>query len=196
MVWAGLASLFFLFAVCWQQFHIVKQHFGFMMLYKAKNKDRDRHGFSAGPLVVAGFAADTPGNVRAAHPAAVDASRAATGMGAGGGARTVRHSGHGLAATASAKAARRSADELAQAGTAAHRDSAAMAGAAERFALRSGWNPAGGHRAGAVPQLPVPSPDVVPQSQPLYRARSAASATDWRRAWCRTSGSILPSPSD
>jgi hypothetical protein len=45
MVWAGLASLFFLFAVCWQQFHIVKQHFGFMMLYKAKNQDRDRSDF-------------------------------------------------------------------------------------------------------------------------------------------------------
>ncbi|MDP8989296.1 MAG: hypothetical protein M3N41_04355 [Acidobacteriota bacterium] len=39
-VWAGFGSLFFLFAVCWQQFHIVKQHFGFMMLYKGKNKDR------------------------------------------------------------------------------------------------------------------------------------------------------------
>jgi len=34
-----------LFAVCWQQFHIVKQHFGFVMLYKAKNKDRDRADF-------------------------------------------------------------------------------------------------------------------------------------------------------
>ena len=45
MVWAGLISLFFLFAVCWQQFHIVKQHFGFMMLYKAKGKDRDRTDF-------------------------------------------------------------------------------------------------------------------------------------------------------
>jgi len=42
MVFAGYASLFFLFAVCWQQFHIVKQHFGFTMLYKAKNKERDR----------------------------------------------------------------------------------------------------------------------------------------------------------
>src|SRR5579863_8510274 len=40
IVWAGFGSLFFLFAVCWQQFHIVKQHFGFMMLYKGKNKDR------------------------------------------------------------------------------------------------------------------------------------------------------------
>src|SRR5579871_46473 len=40
VVWAGFGSLFFLFAVCWQQFHIVKQHFGFMMLYKGKNKDR------------------------------------------------------------------------------------------------------------------------------------------------------------
>jgi hypothetical protein len=40
MVLVGYGSLFFLFAVCWQQFHIVKQHFGFMMLYKGKNKDR------------------------------------------------------------------------------------------------------------------------------------------------------------
>jgi hypothetical protein len=33
-----------LFAVCWQQFHIVKQHFGFMMLYKAKTRiDRPHH---------------------------------------------------------------------------------------------------------------------------------------------------------
>ena len=38
---AGYGSLFLLLAVCWQHFHIVKQHFGFVMLYKAKNKDRD-----------------------------------------------------------------------------------------------------------------------------------------------------------
>jgi hypothetical protein len=41
MVWAGQGSLFFLFAVCWQHFHIAKQHFGFVMLWKAKNKERD-----------------------------------------------------------------------------------------------------------------------------------------------------------
>ena len=41
----GYGSLFFLFAVCWQHFHIVKQHFGFMMLYKAKNADRDPWDF-------------------------------------------------------------------------------------------------------------------------------------------------------
>src|SRR5882672_4664774 len=45
MALAGHASLFFLLAVAWQQFHIVKQHFGFMMLYKGKNKDRDRKDF-------------------------------------------------------------------------------------------------------------------------------------------------------
>src|SRR5262249_13642173 len=28
MVWAGLGSLYMLLAVCWQHFHIVKQHFG------------------------------------------------------------------------------------------------------------------------------------------------------------------------
>jgi len=42
---AGLASWFFLFAVSWQHFHIVKQHFGFVMLYKAKNGERDRTDF-------------------------------------------------------------------------------------------------------------------------------------------------------
>jgi hypothetical protein len=41
MALAGYASLFFLLAFCWQQFHVVKQHFGFVMLYKAKNRERD-----------------------------------------------------------------------------------------------------------------------------------------------------------
>jgi hypothetical protein len=45
MALGGQASLFFLFATCWQQFHVVKQHFGFVMLYKAKNKERDRKDF-------------------------------------------------------------------------------------------------------------------------------------------------------
>lgn len=42
---AGYASVFFLAAFCWQQFHVTKQHFGIMMLYKAKNRDRDRLDF-------------------------------------------------------------------------------------------------------------------------------------------------------
>jgi hypothetical protein len=42
MVMLGYAWLFFLFAVCWQHFHIAKQHFGFVMLYKAKNRERDK----------------------------------------------------------------------------------------------------------------------------------------------------------
>jgi hypothetical protein len=41
MVSLGQASLFYLIAVCWQHFHIAKQHFGFVMLWKAKNKERD-----------------------------------------------------------------------------------------------------------------------------------------------------------
>jgi hypothetical protein len=36
----GHAALFFLAAFLWQQFHVVKQHFGFVMLYKAKNRER------------------------------------------------------------------------------------------------------------------------------------------------------------
>lgn len=44
-VWAGYADLFFVFAFCWQQLHVTKQHFGFMMLYKGKNGDRERVDF-------------------------------------------------------------------------------------------------------------------------------------------------------
>jgi len=41
MAMAGQLALFYLFAICWQHFHIAKQHFGFMMLWKAKNQERD-----------------------------------------------------------------------------------------------------------------------------------------------------------
>ena len=37
----GHVSLFFLGAFIWQQFHVVKQHFGFVMIYKAKNRERN-----------------------------------------------------------------------------------------------------------------------------------------------------------
>lgn len=40
-VLAGQGALFFLFAVCWQHYHITKQHVGFVMLWKAKNRERD-----------------------------------------------------------------------------------------------------------------------------------------------------------
>ena len=40
MALTGHAALFFMAAFCWQQFHVVKQHFGFVMLYKAKNRER------------------------------------------------------------------------------------------------------------------------------------------------------------
>ena len=40
-VYAGQGALFFLFAVCWQHYHITKQHLGFVMLWKAKNRERD-----------------------------------------------------------------------------------------------------------------------------------------------------------
>jgi len=40
-VYFGQAALFFLFAVCWQHYHISKQHVGFVMLWKAKNRERD-----------------------------------------------------------------------------------------------------------------------------------------------------------
>ena len=41
MVSIGQAPLFYLFAVCWQHYHIAKQHYGLIMLWKAKAKDRD-----------------------------------------------------------------------------------------------------------------------------------------------------------
>jgi hypothetical protein len=40
MALTGHAAIFFLAAFCWQQFHVTKQHFGFVMLYKAKNRER------------------------------------------------------------------------------------------------------------------------------------------------------------
>ena len=85
MVWAGLASLFFLFAVCWQQFHIVKQHFGFMMLYKAKNKDRDRTDFLLDRWLLLSSLLIPLGMFVLRTRPIDDADRSAAGMAAGGG---------------------------------------------------------------------------------------------------------------
>lgn len=42
---AGYDKLFYLVAVSWLHFHIAKQHFGFVMLYKHKNRERDRFDY-------------------------------------------------------------------------------------------------------------------------------------------------------
>lgn len=39
MVVAGAGAIFFFFALLWAYFHLVKQHYGFMVLYKKKNDD-------------------------------------------------------------------------------------------------------------------------------------------------------------
>src|ERR687893_1558292 len=39
---AGLGFLFFFLAALWAYYHLVKQHYGFMVLYKKKNGDLDR----------------------------------------------------------------------------------------------------------------------------------------------------------
>lgn len=39
MVFAGLGLVFFFFAALWAYYHLVKQHYGFMVLYKKKNND-------------------------------------------------------------------------------------------------------------------------------------------------------------
>jgi hypothetical protein len=39
MVVAGLGPAFFFFAALWAYYHLVKQHYGFMVLYKKKNRD-------------------------------------------------------------------------------------------------------------------------------------------------------------
>src|SRR5687768_16551664 len=39
MVLAGAAFVFFFFAALWAYYHLVKQHYGFMVLYKKKNND-------------------------------------------------------------------------------------------------------------------------------------------------------------
>jgi hypothetical protein len=42
MVAAGAESLFYVLAISWLHYHIAKQHFGFLMLYKHKARERDR----------------------------------------------------------------------------------------------------------------------------------------------------------
>src|SRR5918998_6071743 len=39
MVLAGAGSVFFFLAALWAYYHLVKQHYGFMVLYKKKNAD-------------------------------------------------------------------------------------------------------------------------------------------------------------
>jgi hypothetical protein len=39
MVWAGAGFVFFFVAALWAYYHLVKQHYGFMILYKKKNED-------------------------------------------------------------------------------------------------------------------------------------------------------------
>lgn len=39
MVYAGLGLIFFFVAALWAYYHLVKQHYGFMVLYKKKNND-------------------------------------------------------------------------------------------------------------------------------------------------------------
>lgn len=39
MVLAGVGLIFFFFAALWAYYHLVKQHYGFMVLYKKKNDD-------------------------------------------------------------------------------------------------------------------------------------------------------------
>ena len=39
MVWLGAGLIFFFLAALWAYYHLVKQHYGFMVLYKKKNSD-------------------------------------------------------------------------------------------------------------------------------------------------------------
>lgn len=39
MVWQGAGLIFFFLAALWAYYHLVKQHYGFMVLYKKKNND-------------------------------------------------------------------------------------------------------------------------------------------------------------
>ena len=45
LVAAGAESFFYIFAISWLHYHIAKQHFGFVMLYKHKARERDRADF-------------------------------------------------------------------------------------------------------------------------------------------------------
>src|SRR6266498_1582051 len=39
MVWIGAGLVFFFVAALWAYYHLVKQHYGFMVLYRKKNND-------------------------------------------------------------------------------------------------------------------------------------------------------------
>jgi hypothetical protein len=45
LVAAGAESVFYVLALTWLHYHIAKQHFGFVMLYKHKARERDRTDF-------------------------------------------------------------------------------------------------------------------------------------------------------
>jgi hypothetical protein len=38
MVWLGAGLVFFFIAALWAYYHLVKQHYGFMVLYKKKKQ--------------------------------------------------------------------------------------------------------------------------------------------------------------
>src|ERR1700690_1159721 len=81
-----------------------------------QGQEQRPHGFSAGPLAAAEFAADSAGHVCAAHAAGDHSDGSAGGVAADGGCQPVRNSGGGLGAAASTEAARGATHELAQAG--------------------------------------------------------------------------------
>ena len=166
IVFAGFGSFFFLFAVCWQQFHIVKQHFGFMMLYKGKNKDRtdfllDRWLLLSSLLIPLGMF------VLRTRPVIIQTVPLAAWL------PTVAIS---LYAILAAGWLLRQVQKL-RAGLPMNWPKLALLGdyhpvAMDRtvvcIALWSQWNRARGNRAGAVPQLPISPLDVVPQPQSLH----------------------------
>ena len=53
MVSPGVGFVFFFVAALWAYYHLVKQHYGFMVLYKKKNGDLATYGQAARPSVSA-----------------------------------------------------------------------------------------------------------------------------------------------
>ncbi len=178
----GHAALFFLAAFIWQQFHVVKQHFGFVMLYKAKNRERYDIDRKLDRWFLLGVTVRALGIIYPKDAALVARLLHVCGNPVRWNRGRVRRADRSLADPASHQVARQRADELAQAGFAGRGGAATMAGARVRSKVRHGGRVAGRHSAGPVPWPAIPSPDVVPQPQSLLGSRCSGAQTGSPRA--------------
>jgi hypothetical protein len=196
MVAAGAESLFYVFAISWLHYHIAKQHFGFLMLYKHKARERDRTDFLLnrwflltslmlpfGRFMVRNFFTGLP-----TLPAGqrLDAFLL-TGL--------YRFS-RGLPAAPAPQMEEGPASEHAKVNAPGGHSSAAMDSLRLRYRQPNRWPAARRHPPRPVQQLPVPPPDAVSQSLcRLGKPRPGpVSPPSWRAAWSAAPGYFMPGP--